>query len=113
MITLDISEKIMNEPENAKCPFRNAKVVELDERHGYGFALRHALRHCLDTPYVCVIQHDRTFMRPTPIKETIHAMENDPEQRIKYVGISMRSNLMSYDIFAGKYGRRDIGEFKS
>ncbi|KAL9180117.1 hypothetical protein ACHAXT_008087 [Thalassiosira profunda] len=102
-----------NASDRTKNPFRNARVVELDERHGYGFALRHALYHCVDTPYVCVIQHDRTFMRPTPIKATIHAMENNPNQRIKYVGLSMRSNLMPYDIFAGKYGRRDIDDFKS
>jgi len=31
-------------------PFRNAKVVELEEQHGYGFALRHALLHDISTP---------------------------------------------------------------
>lgn len=85
-------------------PFRNAEVVELSTRHGYGFALRHALRECVHTPYVCVIQHDRTFMRTTPMKSVVHAMMNDPE-RIKYVGCSMRSNLMYRDIFLGKYGK--------
>lgn len=96
-----------------KNPFRNTRVVELEERHGYGFALRHALHHCVDTPYVCVIQHDRTFMRPTPVTEVVSAMRNDPEQRIKYVGLTMRSNLMYYDIFGGKYGRRAVDEFKT
>ena len=85
-------------------PFRNAEVVELPTRHGYGFALRHALRECVHTPYVCVIQHDRTFMRTTPMKSVVHAMMNNPEQ-IKYVGCSMRSNLMYRDIFLGKYGK--------
>ena len=91
-----------NGPTQTKNPFRNTHVVELDERHGYGFALRHALYHCVDTPYVCVIQHDRTFMRPTPIKEVVGAMEIDSE-RIKYVGMSMRSvsrNLDSSSSFA-------------
>jgi hypothetical protein len=97
-----------------KNPFRNTRVVELEERHGYGFALRHALYHCcVDTPYVCVIQHDRTFMRPTPVAEVVLAMRNDPEQRIKYVGLTMRSNLMYYDIFGGKYGRRAVDIFKT
>ena len=85
-------------------PFCNAEVVELPTRHGYGFALRHALRECVHTPYVCVIQHDRTFMRTTPMKSVVHAMLNNPE-RIKYVGCSMRSNLMYRDIFLGKYGK--------
>jgi hypothetical protein len=70
----------------SKSPFRNTRVVELEERHGYGFALRHALHHCVDTPYVCVIQHDRNFMRTTPIKQVVKAIICDPQQRIKYVG---------------------------
>jgi len=87
-----------NEPFNL---FRSATVVELEERCGYGFALRHALRHCVQTPWVCVIQHDRTFMRPTPVYETVHAMWL--HSNIKYVGFSMRSNLMYKDIFLAKY----------
>jgi len=82
--------------------FRTATVVELEERHGYGFALRHALRHCVATPFVCVIQHDRTFMRPTPVYETVKAMWR--HSKIKYVGFTMRSNLMYRDLFLGKYG---------
>ena len=84
-------------------PFFNSDVEELKDRHGYGFALRHALRHCVKTPFVIVIQHDRTFMRPTPIRETLNAMWHHPN--IKYVGMSMRSNLMYRDIFLGKYGK--------
>jgi hypothetical protein len=82
--------------------FANAQVVELDERHGYGFALRHVLRNCIDTPFVCVVQHDRTFMRPTPMLATVQAMWY--HTNVKYVGFSMRSNLMYRDIFLGKYG---------
>jgi len=92
-------------------PFRNAVVEELDSRHGYGFALRHALRRCVETPYVCVVQHDRTFMRPTPIKETLQTMWKSPN--IKYVGMSMRSNLMYRDIFLSRYGRKYFEEHRS
>ena len=89
-------------------PFFNSVVEELDSRQGYGFALRHALRHCVTTPFVIVIQHDRTFMRPTPIHETIKAMWHHPN--IKYVGMSMRSNLMYRDHFLGKYGKAYMEE---
>ena len=92
-------------------PFVNTSVVELEERHGYGFALRHALRHCVSTPYVCVIQHDRTFMRETPIDEVIQVMQSNPG--VKYVGINQKSNLNYFDIFSGKYGRRAAEEFKT
>ncbi|KAL7534376.1 hypothetical protein ACHAXR_005829 [Thalassiosira sp. AJA248-18] len=102
-----------NGPSETRNPFRNTRVVELEERHGYGFALRHALYHCVDTPYVCVIQHDRTFLRPTPVKEVVNSMANDDQGQIKYVGMSMRSNLMYHDIFSGKYGRRATEEFKT
>eukprot|EP00934_Nitzschia_sp_Nitz4_P006555 Nitzschia sp. Nitz4//scaffold62_size106224//63827//65719//NITZ4_004360-RA/size106224-processed-gene-0.33-mRNA-1//1//CDS//3329555868//6545//frame0 len=84
-------------------PFATAEVEELDARHGYGFALRHALRECVKTPYVIVIQHDRTFMRSCPIAETVETMWR--HANIKYVGISMRTNLMYRDMFLSKYGR--------
>ena len=84
-------------------PFHTAEVKELQERQGYGFALRHALRECVQTPFVIVIQHDRTFMRSCPIYETVRAMWH--HRNIKYVGMSMRTNLMYRDMFVGKYGR--------
>lgn len=89
-------------------PFHTAEVEELDQRHGYGYALRHALRRCVQTPYVIVIQHDRTFMRTCPILETLKAMWC--HRNIKYVGMSMRSNLFYRDIFLAKYGRRFCDE---
>ena len=84
-------------------PFYTAEVEELDERHGYGFALRFALQHRVHTPYVIVIQHDRTFMRTCPIYETLRTMWY--HRNIKYVGMSMRSNLVYRDIFLAKYGK--------
>lgn len=87
----------------------SGRVVELEERHGYGFALRHALRHEVSTPYVCVIQHDRTFMRKTPIKEVVQSMINS-EGNVKYIGMSMRSNLCYRDIFTSKYGGGALNE---
>ena len=95
-------------PSNS--PFNNAVVEELEERQGYGFALRHALRCCVTTPFVCVVQHDRTFMRPTPIRETLHCMSRHPG--IKYVGMTMRSNLMYRDIFLSKFGNAYTEELK-
>ena len=96
---------------DASSPFVNTSVVELEERQGYGFALRHALRHCVSTQYVCVIQHDRTFMRETPIEEVIQVMRSNPG--VKYVGMNQRSNLNYLDIFTGKYGRRAFEEYKN
>jgi len=81
----------------------------LEERFGYGFALRNSLAH-VETPFVCVIQHDRTFMRKTPVKQIVETMVNDVQQRIKYVGLSMRSNLMYRDIFMSKYGKIAVKE---
>lgn len=89
-------------------PFCNTSIAELETRHGYGFALKHALREHVNTPYVIVIQHDRTFMRPTPLKETIETMWHNIN--IKYVGMSMRSNLLYRDIFIGQYGGKYSNE---
>ena len=90
-------------------PFANTRVEELDTREGYGFALRHALRKCVDTHFVCVIQHDRTFMRPTPIVETVRAMWY--HRNIKYIGMNMRSNLRYRDTFLSKYGKSYRDDF--
>jgi len=84
-------------------PFHTAMVEELEERHGYGFALRHAVRECIETPYVIVIQHDRTFMRTCPIYDILRTMWR--YRNIKYVGMNMRSNLVYRDIFLAKYGK--------
>jgi hypothetical protein len=95
----------------ADSPFCNTTIEELTTRHGYGFALRHALRNCVTTPYVCVIQHDRTFMRTTPMEKAVKAMWHHP--RVKYIGVSMRSNLIYRDIFMSKYGKPahdDLGQ---
>jgi hypothetical protein len=85
------------------------RVIQLEERHGYGFALRHALRHEVATPYVCVIQHDRTFMRQTPIPKVVESMTKS-KGSIKYVGMNMRSNLIYRDIFTSKYGSGALNE---
>ena len=90
-------------------PFCNTTIEELESRHGYGFALRHALRHCVSTPYVCVIQHDRSFVRPTPVEETMRAMWH--HRHVKYVTMSMRSNLTYRDQFHGKHGKTYYDEF--
>lgn len=96
-------EDIPNMSSKPLSVFTNTEMIELDERHGYGFALRHVLLHGnIKTPFVCVVQHDRTFMRPTPMTETVRAMWHYAP--VKYVGFSMRSNLMYKDIFLGKYG---------
>lgn len=92
-------------------PFYNTSIEELDERFGYGYALRYALRYCVKTDYICVIQHDRTFMRPTPIKEILEVMWKYPN--VKYVGCSMRSNLAYRDIFYSKYGKTYAVEYEN
>ena len=102
-----LCQNAKNSPQNA---FHNTRIVELEERHGYGFALRHALKHEVKTPYICVIQHDRTFMRTTPMEEVVRCMMNKQNGNIKYVGISMRSNLTYRDIFLSKFGKSALKE---
>jgi len=106
------AEADVNFSKGELSPFYNTKVVELKERHGYGFALREAVQEeHVTTPYVCVIQHDRTFMRKTPLYEVVQSMMNHSDQ-IKYVGMNMRSNLLLRDIFIGKYGRVSYEELE-
>jgi hypothetical protein len=110
MFKQNLDQLCKNAQTNPKDSFYNTRIVSLEERHGYGFALRHALIHEVKTPYVCVIQHDRTFMRTTPMEEVVRCMANKRNGNIKYVGISMRSNLTYRDIFLSKFGRTALKE---
>ena len=40
-------------------------------------------------------------------------MSNDPRRKVKYVGMSMRSNLLYFDIFSGKYRCRAVDELQT
>ena len=42
---------------------RGAELLELEERQGFGFAMREGVA-LVTTPYVIVVQHDRNFTRP-------------------------------------------------
>ena len=48
-------------------------VLELATRHGFGHAVRAAL-DAVSTPLVCVVQHDRTMMRPVDVAEIARAV---------------------------------------
>ena len=43
------------------------ELIELKERHGFGFAVRSAMFNHVQTPMVMIVQHDRTIMRPVDV----------------------------------------------
>ena len=96
-----IREAIERDAGVVGAPFFNTTILELQERQGYGFALRAAVA-AVDTKYVCVIQHDRCFMRESPMEEAVRAM--DADEKVKYVGMLMRSNLNYKATITGRYG---------
>ena len=97
-----LKQRCVDDADDQALPFHNTRILDLPTRHGYGFALKASLS-LVETPYVIVIQHDRNFMRSTPVEEAVRVMEVDPT--VKYVGMCMRSNLMYLEQFVGKYGR--------
>jgi hypothetical protein len=82
--------------------FGNTTVMRCEQRMGYGFALKAALAE-VSTPFVCVIQHDRTFMRRAPIVEVVNAMREN--EMVKYVGLLQKSNLKYLDVAQSRHGR--------
>lgn len=54
--------------------FAGVRLLFLDERVGYGFALRAALAQ-VTTRLVVVVQHDRTWMRACAVGNIVDAME--------------------------------------
>lgn len=70
--------------------WKSMEVLKLEKRVGFGFAVKAALQ-AVTTPFVLVIQHDRTFMRPFGCaRALLRHMEADP--RLKMVGLPTRSN---------------------
>lgn len=65
------------------------EVLELASNHGFGFAVRAALE-LVTTPLVCVIQHDRTFMRDVDIEPIVRSML-EHQGRVGYVLMHTRS----------------------
>jgi len=70
--------------------WHQVEVLRLAERQGFGFAVKAALP-LVTTPYVCIMQHDRTFMRPFHgVAALLRAMGADP--RLKMVGMPTTTN---------------------
>ncbi|CAK8997716.1 unnamed protein product [Durusdinium trenchii] len=70
--------------------WKNVEIVRLAERQGFGFAVKAALE-LVTTPFVCVMQHDRTFMRPfRDALVLLKAMMQ--ESRLKMVGLPTTTN---------------------
>mmetsp|Transcript_37448 Transcript_37448/g.116455 ORF Transcript_37448/g.116455 Transcript_37448/m.116455 type:complete len:340 (+) Transcript_37448:47-1066(+) len=67
------------------------ELLELPTNHGFGFAVRAALAQ-IATPLVCVLQHDRVFMRNVELDEVARTML-DSEGRVGYVLLPTRSTL--------------------
>ena len=53
--------------------FRNAEALVLEERHGFGFAVKRALERVV-TPCVMVLQHDRRFVQPVPLLPLVQVL---------------------------------------
>jgi len=79
------------------------RLLELRERHGFGFAVRAALER-VETPYVMVMQHDRRFMRRVEMEPLIEAMEAHPW--LKYLGMPTTTTLRHQSHVLSKYGLR-------
>lgn len=70
--------------------WRKVSVVRLAERQGFGFAVKAALE-LVQTRFVCVMQHDRTFMRPFhDVLPLLKAMMAD--EQLKMVGLPTTTN---------------------
>ena len=63
--------------------WEHVELLELEQHHGFGYAVREALP-LVDTDYVCVVQHDRTFMRTVNLASVVRGMDAHPE-RVGYV----------------------------
>jgi len=88
-------------------PLFGAELLRLQERHGFGHALKRGMMRVL-TPYVLVCQHDRSFRREVPMRDVVKIMDDsfarNPEE-IGYIGFPTKSTL-NHDVHIDNYKLR-------
>eukprot|EP00038_Savillea_parva_P012738 m.206635 g.206635 ORF g.206635 m.206635 type:complete len:446 (+) comp23430_c0_seq1:51-1388(+) len=70
--------------------FANTTLTRLTRRRGFGGAVKAALTR-VDTPFVLIVQHDRSFVASFPLADALAAMEQEPA--VKYLGLPTTSNI--------------------
>jgi hypothetical protein len=73
-----------------------SNVIVLEERQGFGFAVREALK-AVTTPWVMVVQHDHKFVRPVDLPAVLQCMEQNAD--VKYIGF-LSGTTTKYQLFA-------------
>jgi hypothetical protein len=68
----------------------HSEVLVLSTRHGFGCAVGAAMR-LVETEYVLIVQHDRAFVAPVPLRAVVDAMEAHPAV-LKYVGFPVNNH---------------------
>ncbi|CAM9438793.1 unnamed protein product [Heterosigma akashiwo] len=85
-------------------PRFNAELLVLEERHGFGFAVKRALEQ-VNTKYVMVVQHDRTFIKSFDILPLLQILDT-PEEEVNYIGFITTSTLNHLERIRGRLGAK-------
>jgi hypothetical protein len=85
----------------------NYELIELKERHGFGFAVRKAMFHHVQTPIVLIVQHDRTFMRPVDVISIVSTMKKYRSQ-IGYILLPITSTNSYVNQWFTKFSQSGI-----
>ena len=68
--------------------------MELETRHGFGFAVEAALKN-VKTDLVMVVQHDRFFLRRLDLCNVIEAIRKEPRIKSLYLGTHNTADYVS------------------
>lgn len=93
--SLELEEETLN-------PFAELEILVLEERLGFGYAVRRALAE-VTTPYVLVVQHDQEFIVGFDLEAVIQCMDLNPES-VKYIGFCSVSTLNYDHMVRSKFG---------
>jgi len=80
-----------------------AELLFLSDHHGFSLALRHGINR-VRTPYVIVVQHDRSFMQPSPVESIVAAMERNSALDLVHLPTSTTAKYA--DLCLGRYKLR-------
>jgi len=83
--------------------YSNSHMLILEERHGFGYAVKKGLE-LVDTEFVMVVQHDRTFQKPFSMYPLLKILCLSSDAQVNYIGFITTSTLNHVERLKSRLG---------
>ena len=87
----EYKKRLQNSIDEGKEEYQNTELLELASRFGFGFALKEAFP-LVTTPFVMVIQHDRSFRQGFDLLKIMQTMQHIPKMKCVLIPLASTNN---------------------